>query len=124
MICAATDSHSNRATGTFTVVVACCRIGLTVDKSSAHRGDRVLITAFVQNFSNMSQNVTLQVEFTSPITDKLGSFSLTLPAGTNKSTTVPFKIPANAPLGTYTLKVTTVTSAGPIVTFTTFQVVP
>jgi hypothetical protein len=104
--------------------VVCCRIAITVNPTAARRGQTVYISGTVTNSSTMSQNVTLQFELTSPVKGKIGSFPLTLPANTNQTKTLPFRIPAGAPLGTYTLKLTTVTSTGAVEAFTTFEVLP
>jgi hypothetical protein len=54
----------------------------------------------------------------------MGSFPLTLPAGTNKTISVPFKVPTKTALGPYTFTVKTTTSAGVLERTATLNVVP
>jgi len=54
----------------------------------------------------------------------MGSVPLVLPAGTDKSITVPFRIPGAAPVGVYVLVLRTVTSDGVIESSATFTVLP
>jgi len=110
--CTAIDQVGNVATGSFQVGVACCEIGASVSAAAVKRGQTVSIAGFVRNFSAVSQPITLTFELTTPYKEKMGSVPLTLAAGTNKTFSVPFKIPANATLGSYSVTLKTATTVG------------
>ena len=102
----------------------CCNVEVTVSPASAKRGETVKITALVQNSSATTQRVTVAFKLTSPFTMALGSFPLTLAPNKDFSKTVPLRIPRNAPIGSYSLELTTTTKSGVIVRTATLVVVP
>ena len=102
----------------------CCNVEVTVSPTSARRGQTVKVTALVQNSSAMTQPVTVAFKLSSPFEMALGSFRLTLAPNTAFSKTVPFRIPRNAPLGQYSLGLTTTTTSGMIVRTATLVVLP
>jgi hypothetical protein len=126
LTCTATDSAGQTTPpDSFNVTVACCSVGLTVNPTSARRGQTVNLTGFVRNFSNKHQLVVVKFDLMSPTQSAMGSFPLILLAKTNISLTLPFKIPSGAKTGVYRVRFRTIMSDGTTVeTFTQFTVLP
>lgn len=101
--CSASDG-TNTTTGSFTVtVVGCCDVSLTVNPTSASRGQTVRVTALVSNRSNQLRTGIVRFTLTTPCTQQImGAFPVILLPGRTVSVTVPFRIPRTACLGTYT----------------------
>jgi hypothetical protein len=124
VVCTATDGSGNTAQSEFSVTVLCCSIGVTVDPATARRGETVWITAQVQNHSALVQAVTLQIELSGPQRTVVGTIPLRLPPGIDRSIRLPFRVPRIAPVGEYTVVLTTVTAEGRLQTSATLTVLP
>lgn len=101
--CTATDAHLNHSNGSFKVTVGCCDVKLSVNPTSASRGQTVMLTVSASNFTKKIQIGLVKFDLTTPCSHELmGSFPVLLLPGKHGSITVSFKIPKQACVGTYT----------------------
>jgi hypothetical protein len=102
----------------------CCEISIAVSAPTVRRGQTISITGVVRNITTVNQTVTVEYEVSTPYKSKLGSFSVTIGPSKTNTTVVPFKVPANAQLGVYSLKLTTISPTGVIEKVATVTVNP
>lgn len=105
--CTATDLSGNSTTGSFSVTVGCCDVKIAVSPGTARRGQTVMVNISASNFSKKLIYGIIRFEYDSPCGhNAMGAFPAILLPGKKISFSIPFKVPTNACLGTYSLSTT------------------
>lgn len=107
--CTAVDSVGQTAAGTFTVTVDCCNLAISVSPTVVRRGQTVVGSVTLTNFSALAKATTLTFRLSATCSSnptQIGPFTFMVQPGKLGTFRIPLTIPRSACLGTYTLTAT------------------
>ncbi|HEX3740978.1 MAG TPA: hypothetical protein VHV29_14860 [Terriglobales bacterium] len=110
------DNVGNSAAQSSSYTISCHYVAIGIAPSTVARGGTITVSAKVMSCTNSSQTVSVEFDLTGPRSPNSCSNtravmfttpSFTIPKGTSKAISFPFKVPKNNCTGTYSVTSTT-----------------
>jgi len=117
------DKVGNATLLVTTYLVSCHYVGIGISPSTVAPGSLITVSADVMSCTGGSQTVSVEFDLTGPQGPRSCSSSksimfttpqFTIPKGTSKAVSFPFRIPKNACAGTYSITSTTMIAGTPV----------